>query len=98
MWASIIGRLYLGHGTLASISPPEFVVAAATAGFRRISLKVLLPKPATPVKILGNGSVVGDSAPRRATRQRLDETELSVTEAEAAVLSPDSKVRDYEGT
>lgn len=92
MSASIYGRLSLCHGTLIGVEPPTFVDAAAAAGFRRVSLRIMSPKSGVPGRVMGHYPMLGDTEMRRETKRRLDANGMSATEAEAAVINPDTDI------
>jgi sugar phosphate isomerase/epimerase len=92
----LASRLALCHGSLINVPPPQFVRAAADAGFRQVSLRV-----AAGLEALGKGetsgpyTLLGDGALQRETRRALDETGIRVVEAEYVLLSPELEVSDY---
>lgn len=92
----LAARLALSHGSLINVPPPQFVQAAADAGFRQVSLRV-----AAGLEALGKGEPSGpyklldDRALQRETRQVLAATGTSVVEAEYVLLTPELKVGDY---
>jgi sugar phosphate isomerase/epimerase len=92
----LAARLALSHGSLINVPPPQFVRAAAEAGFRQVSLRV-----AAGLEALGKGELSGpyrlldDRALQRETRQALAATGTSVVEAEYVLLTPELKVGEY---
>jgi sugar phosphate isomerase/epimerase len=94
-----LDRFSLCHGTLASVPPPEFVSAAAAAGFKRVSLRIAAPRTdALAVDRSGQYQMLGDTPARRETRRRLLDTGLTIVEAEAALIRPRSKISSLEAT
>jgi sugar phosphate isomerase/epimerase len=89
-------RLALSHGSLINVSPPQFIRAAAEAGFRQVSLRI-----AAGLEALGKGEpggpckLLGDRALQRETRRALEDTGTSVVEAEYVLLTPALDVREY---
>jgi sugar phosphate isomerase/epimerase len=96
MWGQIHKRLSLCHGTLATVSPPAFVSAAGGAGFRAVSLKVLIPKSNVPASVMGGYPLTGNTSLRRETRRRLQDTGIAVLESETAVVGPLSRATEFE--
>jgi sugar phosphate isomerase/epimerase len=92
----LAARLALSHGSLINVPPPQFVQAAADAGFRQVSLRV-----AAGLEALGKGEPSGpyrlldDRALQRETRRALDATGTRVVEAEYVFLTPELEVGDY---
>jgi sugar phosphate isomerase/epimerase len=92
----LAARLALSHGSLINVPPPEFVRAAAAAGFRQVSLRV-----AAGLEALGKGEPSGpyrlleDQALQRETRRALAETGVGVVEAEYVFLTPELEIGDY---
>jgi sugar phosphate isomerase/epimerase len=92
----LAASLALSHGSLINVPPPQFVRAAADAGFRQVSLRV-----AAGLEALGKGDPSGshklldDRVLQRETRQALDATGTSVVEAEYVFLTPELEVGDY---
>jgi sugar phosphate isomerase/epimerase len=92
----LAARLALSHGSLINVRPPQFVQAAADAGFRQVSLRV-----AAGLEALGKGdpggpySLLDDRALQRETRRALDAAGTSVVEAEYVFLAPELEVGDY---
>lgn len=93
-FASIRDRLSLCHGTMLNVEAPQFVHAAADAGFRRISLRVRNPSTGLPGRVLGEKSLEGDTAFRRETRKAMDDRGVTLEEAEAAVVTPDTDLAE----
>jgi sugar phosphate isomerase/epimerase len=89
-------RLALSHGSLINTPPPQFVQAAAAAGFRQVSLRV-----AAGLEALGKGepnapyNLLGDRVLQRETRRALAATGTRVVEAEYVLLTPALEVLDY---
>jgi len=92
----LAARLALSHGSLINVRPPQFVRAAAAAGFRQVSLRV-----AAGLEALGKGEPGGpyrlleDRALQRDTRQALDATGTRVVEAEYVLLTPELEAGAY---
>jgi sugar phosphate isomerase/epimerase len=80
-----LGPLALCHYTLAELAPPAFVDVAAGAGFAAVSLMVQFPAGHGP-----GYPVLGDTAMRRETRQRLDDTGVSLFDAASCRIEPDT--------
>jgi len=87
-------RLSLCHGTMITIPAPDFVHAAADAGFRRVSLRVRNPSSGMPGKVMGELTLEGDTPFRRETRRALDERGMVLLEAEAAVVTPQTDLAE----
>ncbi|HEX3715805.1 MAG TPA: TIM barrel protein [Trebonia sp.] len=81
----------LCHYTMIELDPPAFVDVAARAGFTAVSLMVQFPASRGP-----GFPVLGDTAMRRETRQRLDDTGLMLFDAAACRLEPDTGAVDFE--
>jgi sugar phosphate isomerase/epimerase len=76
---------------MIELDPPAFVDVAARAGFTAVSLMVQFPASRGP-----GFPVLGDTAMRRETRQRLDDTGLVLFDAGACRLEPDTGAGDFE--
>jgi sugar phosphate isomerase/epimerase len=76
---------------MIELDPPAFVDVAARAGFTAVSLMVQFPASRGP-----GFPVLGDTAMRRETRQRLDDTGLMLFDAAACRLEPDTGAGDFE--
>ncbi len=82
----------LAHLSALSCNPPELVTIAANAGFLGVGLRLnasLLTE--TPFPMLGN------SAMRRETKDRLAETGLVVNDVEVLCIYPDTQPNDFLG-
>jgi len=82
--------LGLCHFTMIELDPPAFVDAAARAGFAAVSLMVAFPVSRGP-----GFPMLGDTAMRRETKRRLDDTGLVLIDASTCRLEPDSGVEDF---
>lgn len=74
--------------TVLEFSPPEMVTCAAEAGYDAVGLRLI---PATDEE--PQHPSIGDTPMMRETRQRLDDTGLSVLDIEVLRLRPDTRVR-----
>jgi sugar phosphate isomerase/epimerase len=86
---TIAERLSLCHGTLTGVPAPEFVMAAAAAGFRQVSLRVMGRGPQP-------GELLGDTSMRRETLRCLQGEDIKLLEAEAAIIHPDTAIASLE--
>ena len=75
---------------MIELDPPAFVDAAARAGFAAVSLMVAFPASRGP-----GFPMLGDTAMRRETKRRLDDTGLVLIDASACRIEPDSGVEDF---
>jgi sugar phosphate isomerase/epimerase len=92
-------RFALCHGTMGSIAPPKFVAAAAAAGFRQVSLRVAAPRAAaTSPASASQFSMLANSAMRRETLTCLNDTGITLTEAEAILIRPKTRLEALEPT
>jgi sugar phosphate isomerase/epimerase len=82
--------LALCHYTMIELDPPAFVDVAARAGFAAVSLMVQFPASRGP-----GFPVLGDTAMRRETRRRLDNTGLVLFDASTCRLERESKIDDF---
>jgi sugar phosphate isomerase/epimerase len=85
--------LALCHYTMVELDPPAFVDVAARAGFAAVSLMVQFPVSRGP-----GFPVLGDTAMRRETKRRLDDTGLVLFDASTCRLEPDSEAEDFRQT
>jgi sugar phosphate isomerase/epimerase len=96
MWRQIKKRLSLCHGTLITIPPPEFAAAAAAAGFKQVSMRVLTAKGSTPGPVMGDFPLITDAALQKETRKRLDDLGVSLVESEVAVFTPGKGASEFD--
>jgi sugar phosphate isomerase/epimerase len=82
--------LALCHYTMIELDPPAFVDVAARAGFAAVSLMVQFPASRGP-----GFPVLGDTAMRRETRRRLDDTGVILFDAAVCRLEPETAVEDF---
>ena len=82
--------LALCHYTMVELEPPELVDVAARAGFAAVSLMVQFPASRGP-----GFPMLGDTAMRRETRRRLDDTGLILFDASTCRLEPETAVEDF---
>lgn len=82
--------LALCHYTMIELDPPALVDVAARAGFAAVSLMVQFPPSRGP-----GFPMTGDTAMRRETRQRLDDTGLVLFDASTCRLEPETGVEDF---
>ena len=82
--------LSLAHLTLLDVSPPELVGAAAGAGFDGVGIR--LGRGAQPTD--PDWPMLGDTAMRRDTRQRLSDTGLQVLEVEGVSILAGRAIAD----
>jgi sugar phosphate isomerase/epimerase len=75
--------LSLAHLTLAGSDPLELIEAAEQAGFSHIGMRIVSPNPDVSTK-----EIIGDVAFRRAIKQRLADSSLTVMDIEAFWISP----------
>lgn len=82
-------RLSVAHLTAIDLSPPEFIEAAANAGFDGVGLRLLRVTNDSP------GYPLMDDAPMmRATRNAMEATGLKVFDIEFVKITPDTKPYD----
>lgn len=82
--------LILCHFTAVEIAPPQFVELAHRTGYTSVSLMVEFPA--------GFGRdypMVGDTMMRRETKQRLDDTGLTLFDASVCRLDAQTRVADF---
>ena len=82
--------LTLCHFTAIEVEPPAFVGLAARAGFAAVSLMIQFSwayQPCFPM--------TGDTRMRRETRQRLDDTGVTLFDAATCRLEPDTGLEDF---
>ncbi len=94
MLTTIRDRLSLCHGTMLSVPAPQFVHAAADAGFTRVSLRIRNPSAGLPGRIMGELSLEGDTPFLRETERTMRERGVRLAEAEAAVVTPESDLAE----
>lgn len=75
--------------TALELSPPELVACAAEAGYDAVGLRLIRATEEEPLR-----PTIGDTPMIRETRQRLNDTGLSVLDIEVLRLRPDTAVRD----
>jgi sugar phosphate isomerase/epimerase/4-hydroxyphenylpyruvate dioxygenase-like putative hemolysin len=80
----------LAHLTALSLSPPELVDAAASAGYRYVGLRLTRVTPQEPHYPLAT-----DPALMRTTKVRLAATGIEVLDVELARIGPDEDPRDF---
>jgi sugar phosphate isomerase/epimerase/4-hydroxyphenylpyruvate dioxygenase-like putative hemolysin len=80
----------LAHLTALSLSPPELVEAAASAGYRYVGLRLTRVTPQEPHYPLAT-----DPALMRTTKVRLAATGVEVLDIELARISPDEDPREF---
>ncbi len=80
----------LAHLTALSLSPPELVEAAASAGYRYVGLRLTRVTPQEPHYPLAT-----DPALMRRTKVRLAATGIEVLDVELARISPRDDPRDF---
>jgi sugar phosphate isomerase/epimerase len=88
--------LALCHYTMIEVPPPDLVTLAAGAGFDAVSLMVEFPLAGrSSVAWMNSGSrypIHGDTAMRRDTKRRLDDTGTMLVDASTCRLQPDTDV------
>jgi sugar phosphate isomerase/epimerase len=82
--------LTLCHFTAIEVEPPAFVGLAARAGFAAVSLMIQFPRAYQP-----GFPMTGDTRMRRETRQRLDDTGMTLFDAATCRLEPDTGLEDF---
>ncbi|RDE07884.1 sugar phosphate isomerase/epimerase family protein [Pelagibacterium lacus] len=80
----------ISHLTALDASPEDFIDAAAAAGFQGVGLRIQAPRH-TPDR----WPVAGDLARARSLRQRAADAGISVFEAEAFPIWPETEIADY---
>ncbi|GGN98705.1 hypothetical protein GCM10010112_91850 [Actinoplanes lobatus] len=81
----------LAHLTALSLSPPELVEAAASAGYRYVGIRLTRVTPHEPHYPLAT-----DPALMRTTKVRLAATGVEVLDIELARIGPDEDPRDFQ--
>lgn len=92
METSVSRPLTLCHFTAVEVEPPDFVDLAARAGFAAVSLMIQFPRAYSP-----GFPMAGDTRMRRATRQRLEATGLTLFDAATCRLEPGTSLDDFRG-
>lgn len=82
--------LSLSYYTVPELDPPEMIEVAAARGCRHVGLRLLASQPGRDML-----PIMEDAALRRAARQRLRDTGLTVLDANTARLTPATVVADF---
>ncbi|MCB1388273.1 MAG: sugar phosphate isomerase/epimerase [Rhodobacteraceae bacterium] len=82
----------VAHLTALDLAPPDFVEAAARAGFDAVGLRLVQVTPTTPGYALDR-----DPAMLRATRAAMAATGIAVHDIEFVKVTPDIDLAAYEG-
>jgi len=85
-----MNKLSLDHLTVFDASPPEIVSIAAETGCQTISLFVQKPNDRVDVPPL-----IADTALRRETKRRMDDTGVRLGAIECFILTPDTDIGSF---
>ncbi|CAJ1583362.1 sugar phosphate isomerase/epimerase family protein [[Mycobacterium] wendilense] len=87
-----VRQVSLAPLTVLEFSPPQMVTCAAEAGYDAVGLRLIPATDAEP-----RHPSIGTTPMIRETRQRLDDTGLSLLDIEVLRLRPDTRVREEFG-